>query len=205
MRVALSHPHADAIADVEGAVTGALAGQFVPPGAFGIDYALTGMFLCLLVYQLRGRIYVTTGLLAARFVPGGVGNRTWRALAGAIAEDSELRLALARGGFMGTMAVASYPAVAAIVYLGALEVFEGELSAGAHELVLAAAPLRHREDGNLYPTSLSWSHVTTEDRRALLGAVEARVRAAERRFNPRPGMHSSRNECVPRTRSTGAR
>ena len=44
---------------------------------------------------------------------------------------------------------------------------------------VTAAPLRHREDGNLYPTSLSWSHVTTEDRRALLGAVEARVRAAE--------------------------
>jgi predicted branched-subunit amino acid permease len=46
-------------------VTGALIGQFVPQGAFGIDYALTGMFICLLVFQLQGRIYLLTGLLAA--------------------------------------------------------------------------------------------------------------------------------------------
>ena len=46
-------------------LTGALAGQFVPEGAFGIDYALTGMFICLLVFQLQGRIYLLTGLLAA--------------------------------------------------------------------------------------------------------------------------------------------
>ncbi len=46
-------------------VCGVLVGQFVPQGAFGIDYALTGMFLCLLVFQLQGRIYVVTGLLAA--------------------------------------------------------------------------------------------------------------------------------------------
>jgi len=46
-------------------VTGALVGQFVPQGAFGIDYALTGMFICLLVFQLQGRIYIVTGLLAA--------------------------------------------------------------------------------------------------------------------------------------------
>jgi len=46
-------------------VCGALVGQFVPQGAFGIDYALTGMFICLLVFQLQGRIYILTGLLAA--------------------------------------------------------------------------------------------------------------------------------------------
>jgi predicted branched-subunit amino acid permease len=40
-------------------------GQLVPQGAFGIDYALTGMFICLLVFQLHGRIYILTGLLAA--------------------------------------------------------------------------------------------------------------------------------------------
>ncbi len=45
--------------------TGALVGQLVPQGAFGIDYALTGMFICLLVFQLNGRIYIITGLLAA--------------------------------------------------------------------------------------------------------------------------------------------
>ena len=46
-------------------VSGVLVGQFVPQGAFGIDYALTGMFICLLVFQLQGRIYILTGLLAA--------------------------------------------------------------------------------------------------------------------------------------------
>ncbi|MCF6266133.1 MAG: AzlC family ABC transporter permease [Desulfuromusa sp.] len=46
-------------------ITGALVGQLVPQGAFGIDYALTGMFICLLVLQLNGRIYIITGLLAA--------------------------------------------------------------------------------------------------------------------------------------------
>ena len=44
---------------------GALLGQFVPQGALGIDYALTGMFICLLVFQLQGRLYIITGLLAA--------------------------------------------------------------------------------------------------------------------------------------------
>ncbi len=58
-------------------VTGALLGQFVPQGAFGIDYALTGMVICLLVFQLQGGIYIFTGLLAAvisvswyLFIPG---------------------------------------------------------------------------------------------------------------------------------------
>lgn len=46
-------------------VSGTLIGQFVPQGAFGIDYALTGMFICLLVFQLQGRIYILTGLVAA--------------------------------------------------------------------------------------------------------------------------------------------
>ena len=46
-------------------VTGSLVGQLVPQGAFGIDYALTGMFICLLVFQINGRIYIITGLLAA--------------------------------------------------------------------------------------------------------------------------------------------
>lgn len=46
-------------------ICGSLVGQFVPQGALGIDYALTGMFICLLVFQLQGRIYILTGLLAA--------------------------------------------------------------------------------------------------------------------------------------------
>ena len=46
-------------------ITGCLVGPLVPQGAFGSDYALTGMFICLLVFQLQGRIYILTGLLAA--------------------------------------------------------------------------------------------------------------------------------------------
>lgn len=46
-------------------IAGVLVGQLVPAGAFGIDYALTGMFICLLVFQLHGRIYVVTAVIAA--------------------------------------------------------------------------------------------------------------------------------------------
>lgn len=46
-------------------VAGAYAGQFIPAGALGIDYALTGMFICLLVFQLRGAIFAVTALIAA--------------------------------------------------------------------------------------------------------------------------------------------
>lgn len=45
-------------------VAGALGGALIPAHAFGIDYALMGMFLCLLVYQLRGRIYALTAVIA---------------------------------------------------------------------------------------------------------------------------------------------
>ncbi len=45
-------------------VIGGLGGSFIPAHAFGIDYALMAMFLCLLVYQLRGRLYIVTGLIA---------------------------------------------------------------------------------------------------------------------------------------------
>ena len=46
-------------------LAGAYAGQFIPPGSLGIDYALTGMFICLLVFQLRGPVFVATALIAA--------------------------------------------------------------------------------------------------------------------------------------------
>jgi 4-azaleucine resistance transporter AzlC len=46
-------------------VAGAYAGQFIPAGSLGIDYALTGMFICLLVFQLRGAIFAVTALIAA--------------------------------------------------------------------------------------------------------------------------------------------
>ena len=45
-------------------ITGTLVGQFIPRGAFGIDYALTAMFICLLMYQLQGMIFLITGIIA---------------------------------------------------------------------------------------------------------------------------------------------
>jgi 4-azaleucine resistance transporter AzlC len=45
-------------------IIGGVGGQFVPAKAFGLDYALIAMFICLLVYQLGGRLYVFTAILA---------------------------------------------------------------------------------------------------------------------------------------------
>lgn len=61
-----------------GATTcGALIGQFIPTGAFGTDYALTAMFLALLLFQLHDAVFVLTGLAALAigvawylFIPG---------------------------------------------------------------------------------------------------------------------------------------
>ncbi len=44
--------------------SGILLGQFIPQGAFGIDYALNAMFLSLLMYQLKSWITVLTSLIA---------------------------------------------------------------------------------------------------------------------------------------------
>lgn len=43
---------------------GAMIGQFIPTGAFGTDYALTAMFLALLLFQLHDRVYIFTGFAA---------------------------------------------------------------------------------------------------------------------------------------------
>jgi 4-azaleucine resistance transporter AzlC len=48
-------------------VLGGFSGQFIPAHAFGIDYALVAMFICLLVFQLRGFIYVITAIIAGIF------------------------------------------------------------------------------------------------------------------------------------------
>ena len=45
-------------------VIGGISGEFIPAGAFGIDYALIAMFICLLIFQLRGRKYVAVALIA---------------------------------------------------------------------------------------------------------------------------------------------
>lgn len=58
-------------------VAGGFGGQFVPDNAFGIDFALPAMFICLLVFQLRGRRHVLSAIIAgvtavalALIVPG---------------------------------------------------------------------------------------------------------------------------------------
>ncbi len=63
-RRALTVNHITNAVWVTSTVAGALGGALIPAHAFGIDYALMGMFLCLLVYQLRGRIYALTAAIA---------------------------------------------------------------------------------------------------------------------------------------------
>ena len=48
-------------------VLGGIGGQFIPAHAFVIDYALIAMFICLLVFQLSGFIYVLTAAIAGIF------------------------------------------------------------------------------------------------------------------------------------------
>jgi branched chain amino acid efflux pump len=45
-------------------VSGGFGGQFIPKGAFGIDYALIAMFICLLIFQIHGAIYVVTAIIS---------------------------------------------------------------------------------------------------------------------------------------------
>lgn len=46
-------------------VAGGYGSRFIPEKAFGIDYALPAMFICLMVFQLRGLAYVLTAVMAA--------------------------------------------------------------------------------------------------------------------------------------------
>ena len=60
---ALAVNHAANLAWIASTILGGYCGQFIARGSFGIDYALSAMFLCLLVFQLKGRIYATTALI----------------------------------------------------------------------------------------------------------------------------------------------
>ncbi|NTW99098.1 MAG: AzlC family ABC transporter permease [Geobacteraceae bacterium] len=62
---ALTLNHATNATWVVSSVIGVYLGQLLPPGAAGVDYALTGMFICLLVFQLRSPIFTATALIAA--------------------------------------------------------------------------------------------------------------------------------------------
>lgn len=59
--------HVSNAAWVVSTIIGGYSGQFIPAGSFGVDYALSAMFLCLLVFQLRSRIYLVTAGLAGIF------------------------------------------------------------------------------------------------------------------------------------------
>jgi 4-azaleucine resistance transporter AzlC len=52
---------------IAGTIMGGIGGQFIPAGSFGIDYALSAMFICLLIFQLNGRVYVITAMVAGFF------------------------------------------------------------------------------------------------------------------------------------------
>ena len=56
--------HAANITWITSTIIGGFSGRFIPAGAFGIDYALIAMFICLLIFQLKGRLYVITAVIA---------------------------------------------------------------------------------------------------------------------------------------------
>jgi 4-azaleucine resistance transporter AzlC len=64
MDQALVVNHTANIAWVVSSVIGGYSGRFIHEGAFGIDYALTAMFICLLIFQLKGRFYVITAVIS---------------------------------------------------------------------------------------------------------------------------------------------
>jgi len=63
-RRALALNHTANLAWIASTVLGGYGGLFIPAGAFGIDYALPAMFICLLVLQIRGGLYVAVALIA---------------------------------------------------------------------------------------------------------------------------------------------
>ncbi len=56
--------HTANITWITSTIIGGYSGQFIPAGAFGLDYALSAMFICLLIFQLKGRKYVLTAILS---------------------------------------------------------------------------------------------------------------------------------------------
>jgi 4-azaleucine resistance transporter AzlC len=63
-REALVVNHVSNGAWILSSIAGGYSGRFIPAGSFGIDYALMAMFICLLVLQLRGRIYTITAVMS---------------------------------------------------------------------------------------------------------------------------------------------
>lgn len=64
-RRALILNHVSNLAWIISSIVGGYGGRFIPAGAFGIDYALPAMFICLLVMQLRGGLYIVVAIISA--------------------------------------------------------------------------------------------------------------------------------------------
>lgn len=62
--------HTSNLAWIISTVIGGYSGQFIPAGAFGIDYALPAMFICLLVFQIRGGLYVAVAMISGLMAVG---------------------------------------------------------------------------------------------------------------------------------------
>jgi len=56
--------HASNLAWIASTVAGGLGGQFIAPGAFGLDYTLSAMFIGLIVLQVRRLLHVAVGAVA---------------------------------------------------------------------------------------------------------------------------------------------
>jgi 4-azaleucine resistance transporter AzlC len=56
--------HTANLAWIISSIIGGYSGRFIHQGAFGIDYALKAMFICLLIFQFKGRLYVITAVIA---------------------------------------------------------------------------------------------------------------------------------------------
>jgi len=62
--------HTSNIAWIGSTIAGGYGGQFIPSGAFGIDYALIAMFICLFVFQLKGSLYIIVAIIAGGLAVG---------------------------------------------------------------------------------------------------------------------------------------
>jgi 4-azaleucine resistance transporter AzlC len=63
-RRALIVNHATNLTWIGSTIAGGLGGQFIPAGAFGIDYALIAMFICLFAFHVRGSIFIIVAIIA---------------------------------------------------------------------------------------------------------------------------------------------
>jgi 4-azaleucine resistance transporter AzlC len=79
--------HASNLAWIASTVAGGLGGQFIAPGAFGLDYTLPAMFIGLIVLQVRRLLHILVGAAAGMvsvalsfILPGN-----WNVIAAAVA------------------------------------------------------------------------------------------------------------------------